>query len=336
MRSALFLILGLAFAGRLAPQQASLTGPVEAYTFDPPTRSLRAVIGFPGAASFGPVLRDGFAFASIAPRLNYGIGFQGSQCVFIAGLGSSRVSVRALAGVEAQPEGITWSGDGSLAVLYSHSGNWLQTISGFPGTPAAGARITGASLGGSLTSVAADAHGEQIAAGISADDGWVYQSSDRQTFNKLIPVTKPIALSFSTDGTMLYALDSGAPQVIAVNVSNHTSQAIALPGLATPVAIQAVEDSQNRELLYVASTSDRLLRILDVTNQQIVADVPLSVQPTSLDQFGGNSFVVAARSQATNPLWLFTSTPQPGAYFVPAVQLHLPNHRRVGIGGGAR
>jgi hypothetical protein len=336
MRSTLFLILGLAFAGRLAPQPPSVTGPVEAYTFDPPTRSLRAVVGFPGAASFGPVLRDGLDFASVAPRQNYGIGFQGSQCVFIAGLGSSRVSVRALLGVEAQPEGIVWSGDGSLAVLYSRKGNWLQTISGFPGTPAAGARITGSSLGGSLMSVAADAHGKQVAAGISADDGWVYQSSDRQTFNKLVPVTKPIALSFSTDGATLYALDSSAPQVIAVNVSNHTSQGIALTGLATPVGIQAAEDSQNRQLLYVAASSDRMLRILDVATQQIVVDVPLSVQPTSLDQFGSNSFVVAARSQAANPLWLFANTPQPGAYFVPAIQLRLPDHRRVGMAGGAR
>jgi hypothetical protein len=80
-----------------------------------------------------------------------------------------------------------------------------------------------------------------------------------------------------------------------------------------------------------------LLRILDVQSQQVLTDVPLLFQPTGLDPFGSSSFIVASRSQAANPLWLFASTPQPGAYFVPAIQLRSPDHRSsVAIGGRAR
>ncbi len=61
---------------------------MEALTFDAPTRSLRAVIGFPGAASFGPVLLDSLDFASVAPLQNYGIVFEGGKCLFVSGLGS--------------------------------------------------------------------------------------------------------------------------------------------------------------------------------------------------------------------------------------------------------
>jgi hypothetical protein len=336
MRPASYLILVLISAGCLSAQQASLTGPVEAYTFDPPTRSLRAVIGFPGDASFGPVLRDGLDFASFAAGQNYAIGFQGGQCLLISGLGSKLLSTRALSGVEAQPEGMVWSGDGSHAILYSKTGNWLQTLSGFPSTPTAGRRIDGSSFGGVLGSVAADAKGKQFAAGVSGDAGGVYQSFDGQNFSKLISLAKPISLAFSTDGSALYVLDGSSARAIAVNLSNHAYQTIPLAGLATPTAIQAVQDSQSRQLIYVAARTDRLLRILDVASQQIVTDVPLSFQPTGLDQFGSNSFVAAARSQAANPLWLFTSTPQPGVYFVPAVQLRPPDHRRAGIVGGAR
>jgi len=340
MRLALFPILGLIAAGGLAAQQGSLTGPVEAYTFDAPTRSLRAVIGFPGAASFGPALRDSLDFASVAPLQNYGIGFQRGRCLLIANLGSTALAARTLEGVDAQPEGIAWSGDGSLAVLYSRTGNWLQTVTGFPGSPVAEARVAlgegGSSLGGVLASVAIDVKGKQIAIGLSGDTGAVYVSSDGRIFTNLKTVAQPIALTFSTDGLTLYALEGSAPQVFAITLSNHAYQNIPLTGLAAPVAIQGAEDSQSRPLLYVASSSDRVLRIVDVASQQIVTTVALSFQPTSLDQFGSNSFVVAARSQAANPLWLFTNTPQPGAYFVPAIEWRHPGPSRQGFPGGVR
>jgi hypothetical protein len=335
MRIAFSLYFGLILAGDLAAQEGSLTGPVQAYTFDAPTRSLRAVIGFAGAASFGPVLSDNLDFASVAPGQTYGIAFQGGQCLLVTGLGSSPIATRALSGVEAQPQGIVWSGDGSRAVLYSRAGNWLQTISGFPGAPAIGPRVDGSSLGGVLISIAADAKGNVIAAGLGGDAGAVFQSSDGQTFSKLAPVAQPLSLSFSTDSATLYVLDGSAPQVIALTVASAGYQTIPLEGLANPIALQAVENS-GREQLYIAAAGSPMVRIMDLASQQIVTDVPLSFQPTCLDQFGSNSFVVASRTQAVHPLWLFASTPAPVAYFVPAVQLLAPDHRRVAITGGVR
>jgi hypothetical protein len=331
---ALLVVLGIVPAAFLAAQQASLTGPVEAYTYDGPTRSLRAVIGFPGAAQFGPPLRDSLDFASIAPRQSYGLGFQRGQCLLISGLGSALVSTRLVAGVSGQPEGIVWSGDGSRAVLFSRSANWIQVLSGFPNAPAAGLLVDASSLGGALVSVGADPQGKLIAAGISGESGAVYVSSDGQNFTSLASVAKPIALSFSTDGRTLYALDGASPQVFSIDVSSRAYQAIPLTGLAAPVAIQGVQDAENRQVLYVAG--DHRLRILDVASQQTVTDVALGFEPTSLDQFGSNSYVVASRSRAANPLWLVTSVPQPAAYFVPAVQLRSADHRRVNAVRGAR
>jgi hypothetical protein len=336
MRPAFFVFFGLCPAVYAPAQQGSLTGPVEGYTFDAPTRSIRAVIGFPGAASFGPVLRDSLDFASIAPRQTYGLGFQRGQSLFISGLGTSALSSRDLAGVESEPERVVWSGDGSSAMLYSISGNWLQSVSGFPGAPTAGPRIDGSSLNGVIGAVAVDGQGKRIAVGVSGDAGAVYWSSDGQTFTLLSPVSKPASLSFSTDGATLYALDSGASQVLAIDWSSHTSQGIPLNGLGSPVAIQFVLDSESRPLLYVADASARLVRVIDVTSQQTVADVPLGFKPTRLDQFGANSFVAASRAQAGNPLWLFTDVPQLAAYFVPAVHLRRPEHKMPPVVRGAQ
>ena len=187
------------------------------------------------------------------------------------------------------------------------------------------------SLGGSFITVGVDAPGKQIAVAVSGDNGGVFQASG-QSFTRLASMTQPISLSFSNNAQTLYALDAASLQVTAVTLSSHGLQTLTLPGMTNPIAIQSLEDSQNRQLLYIAGGSDRIVRILDVASQQIVNDVALSVQPTSLAPFGAGSFVLAFRAQSTNPLWLFVSTPQAGAYFVPAIQLVPPDHRAAIVG----
>jgi hypothetical protein len=335
MRATLLFVVGLGCGGCVPAQPTSLSGPVEALTFDAPTRSIRAVIGFPGDASFGPALLDSLDFASVAPLQNYGIVFEGGRCLFVSGLGSKSMSRVAIAGVNGLPDGIVWSGNGTLAVLYSRDASWFQTITGFPSAPRAGVVVDVSTLGGEFTAVAVDAPGKQISVAVSGKNGAVYQTANGQ-FTRLASMAEPVSLSFSIDGETLYALDAAAGQVTAVVLASHGFQTLALPGLTNPVAIQSAQDSQSRPVLYIAGGSDRMLRVLDVMSQQIVTDVPLSFKPSSLDPFGAGSFVLAPRSQSANPLWLFASTPQPGAYFVPALQLRPPDHRSPAIAGRPR
>lgn len=335
MRFVFLVVFTLGSAYVLPAQQTSLTGPVEAITFDAPTRSLRAVNGFPGAASFGPALLDSLDFASVAPRQNYGIVFESGKCFFVSALGLKTIATSVIAGVTGRPDGVVWSGNGSLAILYSRAAGWFQTIAGFPSAPVAGALVDVSSLDGALSAVATDTPGQQIVVAVSGENGAVYQTSGGQ-FTHLASMTKPVSLSFSSDGKTVYALDTATAQVTAASLGNHGLQILALPGITNPIAIQSVMDSQNRQLLYVAGGSDRMVRILDVASQQTVADVPLNFKPTGLDPFGSGSFVLAFRSQSANPLWLFAVTPQPGAYFVPAIQLVRPVHHSAVTAGRTR
>jgi hypothetical protein len=250
-------------------------------------------------------------------------------------LGSKTISTIAIAGVTAYPDGIVWSGNGSLAILYSRYAGWFQTVSGFPKAPVAGALLDVSSLGGAFTAVASDALGQQIVVAVSGDKGGVYQASSGQ-FTPLASMANPVSLSFSSDGQTLYALDSATAAVTAVALPSHGLQTLALPGITNPIAIQYFQDSQNRQLLYVAAGTDRVVRILDVASQQVLMDVPLSFQPTGLDPFGSSSFVLASRSKSASPLWLFAVAPLPGAYFVPAVELRQPVHRSPAVTGRAR
>ena len=330
------LWLGIFAALPLAAQQPTLSGPVEAYTFDAPTRSLRAVIGFPGAASFGPPLIDNLQSASVAPKQTYAIGVLAGQATLIAGLDTQKVSTAVLAGVAGILDFVTWSGNGSVAVLYSASGHWFQAVSGLPSAPQAAARVDFSNLSGSLTALALNSDGSQVALAISGDSGGVYQSTNGGALVRLQALANPVSLSFSSDGKTLYVLDAATDQINAINLSGSGFTTLGLSGVTNPIAIQAFLDSNKKPLLYVAAGTDRLLRILDPANDQVMQDVALHLAPTGISLFGSNSLVLAPRAQSNSPLWLYASVPQPGAYFVPAVQAVHAVHQLIANPGRAR
>lgn len=303
--------------------QTSLSGPVQAFTYDAPTRSIRPVNGFPGAASFGPALMDNIDFASIAPEQTYGILLKGGAYAVVSGL-ASKTNLTPLSGISANPEAVAWSQNGSVAVLYSRSQSWIQSISGFPANPAAAPQVDASSLG-NLASVAIDSTGSNIVVGVQGNNAGLYQVKGTQ-FSLLASTPNPISLSFSSDGKTVYALDGTTGDVVAAGISAPAVQTIALAGITNPVAIQALTDSQNRQVLYIAGGTDRLLRVLDIATQQTLSETALPFEPTTIGQLASTSFVLAPRTLSTAPLWLFANNPQPGAYFVPAVQLHPAEH----------
>jgi hypothetical protein len=309
-------------------QQSFLSGPVEGYVFDAPTGSIRAVIGSLGSASLGPPVLQPLDFASLAPHQNYAIASRSGQSLFVSGLESEPVSTTVLPDSVSTPEGLVWSEDGSVAVLYSQTGNWIQTLTGLPNSVTAGPVVSLVPLGGSLSAVATDAHGARVAIGVTGGLAGVYEIVGGQNLVPLLDSSVPIALGFADDGT-LYALDSATKQVFEVGVSVTGSVNSATQtwpeGLEDAIAIQPARDASNRQVLYVAGRSDRLLLTYDGSSHQSIASVPLSFEPTTIQPFGSNSFLLRFRSNTSDPLWTFTSSPQLMVYFVPATPL--PNFR---------
>ena len=316
MRSLNTVILFVSLASLALAQ--SLSGPVQSFMFDAPSRSLRAVDGFPGSASFGPALLSDVQFGSVAPNKNYAITFKDGHCLFVTGLGSAHVSTAPLPGVIGHPEGAVWSSDGSLAILYSTSGNWMQTLAGLPGSPHANAYLNLSVLAGSLAAVSSDADGKQIAIAMQGPKGGVYLNTSKQQFIPLAKISNPIAISFSENGSNLYVLDRTALELTAITISNWNSQVLPLTGLSDPFAILAGSDSARQPVLFVASGTDRLVGVYNLASQKMEATLHLDFQPTGIQNFGPNSLVIGLRSRAASPLWLFASTPKPAVYFVPA------------------
>ena len=296
-----------------------LIGPVEAFSFDAPTRSLRAVNGSLGSASLGPALYSEIDFASVAPHQNFAVAFRSGRGMIVSGLGSAaQPSVTALDSA-AVPEGIAWSGDSSTAILFSRSGNWIQKLTGLPASPTLGPSLSTSLLGGNLLAVASDSKAAHIAIGIAG--AGVFEMTDGQGFVPLVSIAQPISLAFSDDDATLYGIDGASHQLSEVRVADFTSQRWALDPLQDPIAVRSATGASNAKLIYVAGRSDRLLLAMDASSHQTVATIPLSFQPTLLDPLGRSSFVLGSRVDGHDTLWSLRTSPQASVYFVPATPL---------------
>jgi hypothetical protein len=318
MRRVLLFFATLGSIHSLTAQPSGVSGPVEGFTFDAPTRSIRPVIGSLGSASLGTAALNEADFASIAPRENYGIAFRRGQVLLISQLGASQISQASLQGPSFAPDGVVWSDDGSVAILFSQKDSWIQTYSGFPASVNAGSQISTSSLGGSLSAIATDLHGQNVAVGITGDRAGIYISTSGQGFVPLLDLSNPVALAFSADGGTLYVVDTN--QVSEINLTSHATQTWPL-GTEDAIAIIAARNTSNLNVLYVAGRSDHLLLAFDPSTHQQIINVPLSFAPTAIEPLGNNSFLLKPRVVNSDPLWSFTNGSQPLVYFVPATPL---------------
>jgi hypothetical protein len=305
----------------LPAQPPPFGGPVEGFTFDAPSKTIRAVTGLPGSAYLGAALLSGLDYASVAPRQRYAVAFQNGRVLLVTGLGLDQTSTTELPGSVAVPEGVAWSDDGSVAILYSRRDNWIQTLSGLPAAPAPGASLSLAPLGGSLSAVAVDGHGGHIAIAIGGENPGVFQVADGQNVVPLLSSSKPVAVAFSTDGGTLYALDGATRQITGISMANFASRDLFLVGLEDPVAIALAQDAAQKPLIFAAGGRDRALLSYDASSQQATASFQLAFEPTAMEPLGQDTFVLAPRMHPGQPLWSFSSAPQPRVFFIPAMPL---------------
>lgn len=302
----------------LYSQQTGISGPVEGFTFDSPTRSVRAVIGSLGSASLGPAIVSLLDFASIAPGQGYGIAVQDGRAVLLSGLGSAQPSVITLPGASFTPDGTAWSGDGTAALLYSRKTGSVQMFSGFPGSVSGGSAVSIAVLGGTLSTAAVDVHGETSAIGIAGTAAGIYGlKSGSNSLYPLLQVTQPISLAFSGDGTALYELDGSTGQISEIALSNLASQILPLNRTDATAIWPASNSTGGQEILYVAGASSRSLLVYDCLTQQTIANQSLSFEPTTIEPLNASSYILRSRASDGDPLWSFTDRGQPAVYFVP-------------------
>jgi len=303
--------------------EPNLSGPREGFVFDSPTKSVRPILGMLGAAYLGTAVLNEIDAAWIAPGRQHGIVVQGDKVLLVSGLGSERLDISTLPGSGKRPEGVAWSSDGSLAVLYSATGRWIQKFTHVPDAPVSGQFTDFSVLAGELSAFAVDAPGARIGFGIRGEvDGGVYMAVNDQFPRLLMTIAEPAAVAFGKSES-LYVADRATGQIFELQSSGLSASIIrAENGAADFIAIRFGEDSRGRRLFYLVSRADQTLRIYDASTYDLVNEIALEAQPTGMEPVGESSLLLSGRVRSGDPLWLLSGKPSPVVYFVP------------GIGGG--
>jgi hypothetical protein len=301
--------------------QSPVSGPVEGFLYDPPTKSIRAVTGSLGAATLGPALLESLDFASVAPGKDHAIACHANQCALVSGLGSEQVSTVEIPAFPDAPDGAAWSTNGSVAIVYSLKNNWLQILRGLPAEVNPGVLLSVAPLGGALTIAAADRDGKRIAIGVAGDRSGVYEVTEGQNVAPLMDSPAPSALAFSEDGGTLYALDRETRLITEFDTAGRFAQSWPANGLDDPVAIRPGRFMQGGLVLYVAGGRDRMLAAYDLSSHAPVASFAVGIEPTRIEPLGIDTFLLGSRASDGDPLWTFANRSLPAVYFVPASPL---------------
>lgn len=307
--------------GFLSAQYSPMAGPLEGFAYDSPTGSFRAITGSLGAASLGPALLSGFEFGSVAPRSNYAVGYHEGKCLLVSGIGSMQQTTETIVDSCAKPEGTVWSGDGAVAVLFSRTENWLQIVSGFPGSVSVAAPISVTPLGGTLFAVSSDQHGTRTFVGVTGDSAGIYEVQSDASLAPVLPLAQPVAMAISTERQVLYALDGAGNQLFELNLTDLSSQSWPITGLLDPVAVEPARDAAQRQVVYVVGRADKLLIAYDADTHEAIANLPLDFSPAEFEVLGAHSFMLKTRVSDGDPLWSFSDAPEPVVYFVPASPL---------------
>jgi hypothetical protein len=317
-----FLLGAVCLAGSLSAQYP-IAGPVEGVVFDKPARSFRAVLGALGSASLGSVVAGTYDFGSVAPLHQHGLGWSDGRLNLVSGLTSDHPSAVKIEAGEAipEPERAAWSTDGSVAVLYSRTGNWILPVTGLPGSPSLGALIDVSATGKLLTAVAIDGKGDNVVVATTGESPGMYKLRDGLQLIQLAALGNPVALSFSPDGQLLYAIDAAEMRVAELRIHGSGLEFWPIASIQEPVGIRVAKGGSGQAFIHIIGASDRRLVTYDVRERQAISQLELSFVPTSIDQLGRDSFLLRAREHEGDPLWSFTTSSTPLVRFIPATPL---------------
>ncbi len=296
-----------------------IRGHVEGFVFDAPTHSIRPVVGMPGSARLGGPIVSGLEFGSVAPRHSHGIGIRDGKWLSVSRLGDGTESLVDLPELPRTPEAVAWSGDGTVAAVYSTRGHWIQVVTGLPDSPVLGAAFEEPTAG-SIHTVILDARGQRIVITRSGGDPGVFDLAGGAPARLAGIESAAAAICFSASGT-LYALEGGSARLYEIDLTSGTVRnEWTLDRAADALAIRVIARSGGR-FLAALTGGERTIELFDLESRQHVASIPVEGEGTGFEPLGKGTFALGGRRDGA-PLWVFRDDEaQPAIYFVPATPI---------------
>lgn len=299
----------------LAAQESFLSGPVSGFVFDRASRSIRPIVGLPGASYLGDALAAGLDWASVAPAGNVALAVKDGQLYALRGLGPEAPWIEI---EEASPaiDRVAWAADGSAAALYSSAGSRLLFVRNLGESPAAAGAVD---LPGRVAALALGASGECAVAGVEADrESGLYLACLDAPLRLLAATAPPAAIALA--GSDLYVAEGATGRILQIR--NYQEEATLMPfadnpGEAWDPVGLAVSADQRR--LFVANRADRRVDAYDLESRALLGQFATEWEPSLLEPLALRSvFLLKSAGSADEPLLVLDAGREPAVYFVPA------------------
>ncbi len=311
------LILGSAAAVACA-QPTSFQGPISGFVYNHGSRTIRPLLGIPGAARIGAPILNEVDFASIAPNGKWAFLTKGGQSSLVQGLTDTAPANLPADGLIDAVDRAVWNRDGSYVLLYSSSGNRLQRVriadsGAVPDSP------MDLSAWGTATTLAIDPAGRQIAFGIAGSGLYLFQAG--QTPALLSSMTQPSVAAFDGAGKRLYAVDLDRQSIWAFDSGASALELVTLapadaPGI-TPVGLAVSGDGRS---LLLAVSSARAIQVYDSTSGSLANTIPLDFTPSRFEALSPAPTFLLNGDNTSEWLLVLDARQLPGVSFVPANQ----------------
>ena len=193
-------------------------------------------------------------------------------------------------------------------------------VTGFPGSPAAGAEIGLASIAGAVAQIRLSSGSRHAA--ISFANGTASSLYLLPELGSPLPVDR-IAdagpMDFSGDGQSLYVVDRAANRLVSIPVAApQNMQTITLAdSTLAPAAFGGLLASRDGKLVFATLPDGASVAGLETIAWTTVFSTALDFTPSSLERLSGSLYVLPSSRERGSPVWLLDGE-KGTVYFVPA------------------
>jgi len=303
--------LSLFLAGCALAQTASVGGPLAGFIYDSGSRTVRPLHGVPGSTHIGSPVLNGVDLASIAPGGQWAFVTKNGGSTFVRGLSDASTTESLPDGLLASVDRVVWNRDGSAVLLYSSSANQLQRVRLSATDATADAPLD--LPAGSVTALAIDPAGRQIALGIAATGLYLFNAGDSPVL--ISSIAQPAAAAFDETGRKLYAVDLDSLRIVQFDSGSAQSDFTAIGSGIAPAGLAI---SAGGRYLMLADSAASAVYVYDVASQSFANTLNLDFAPSRFEPLSSGPTFLLNGGRSGEWLLVLDARQIPGITIVPA------------------
>lgn len=297
----LFATCALA-AGSAIAAEPTVGGILSGAVFDKATKSVRAIVGVPGAAYLGGAILGGAENASVAPGGRRILLVKEDQLVLVTLTGGGAVET-SLGAWSGSFDKVAWT-DAAVAV----AGAGSVKLFTFAGDGAATAPL--AAFDNAVRALAIDADGNGVLAATAAG---VFHITGGEA-QLIASLGDPTALAIS--GANAYAADRARAEIVRIANYATAPEVQRLAGDVGEGVGLAV--SADNKLLLVADAAGSRIQTIALASGEIVEQAALDFKPERVESMGAGLYRLDGRAQQQDPVEVASLTQGLRVFFIPA------------------